>query len=325
MYNTRRKRCEVLVWEVLCTPTESEKRVMKTCLFYMAMTVAIGLPVVASEHPTTPVKSNPFFALCMDTHDSQKRTLEQQGQLLHELGYDGAGHLWLKNVPERLQTLDTHGLKLFHIYLAVNTAPDAKEAYDPNLLRVAPLLQGRDTALVLLINGFPPSDPAGDTRAVEIVRDISKLATRSGLKVVLYPHTNYWLERVEDGLRLAKKVDRPNVGVMFNLCHWLKVDQEKNLVPLLTSAMPYLSAISIHGADRAADIKSGTGNWIQPLDSGTYDVTSLLKTLSTMGYRGPVGLQCYGIGGDARDHLIRSMNAWKRMRPVLTRTESEAR
>jgi sugar phosphate isomerase/epimerase len=304
---------------------ESEKQVMKKYLFYVAMTVVIVRPAFAKEHLTTPVKSNPFFALCMDTHDSQKRTLEQQAQLLHELGYDGAGHLWLKNVPERLQTLNAVGLKLFHIYLAVNIAPNAKEAYDPNLLRIAPLLNGRDTALVLLINGFSPSDPAGDTRAVDIVRRISGLASDSDLKVVLYPHTNYWLERVEDGLRLAKKVDRPNVGVMFNLCHWLKVDQEKNLVPLLTSAMPYLSAISIHGADRAANIKSGTGNWIQPLDSGAYDLASLLKTLSNLGYRGPVGLQCYGIGGDARDHLTRSMSAWKDMRSALICTEPGTR
>lgn len=274
----------------------------------------LTIPAFAKSGPaSSTVKTNPFFALCMDTHDSQKRTLLQQARLLHELGYDGAGHLWLKNVPERLKTLDAVGLKLFQIYIAVNIAPDAKEPYDPELRNIAPLLKGRDTQLVLLINGFAPSDHAGDRRAVEIVREISAVAALSDLEVVLYHHTNYWLERVEDTLRLAKKVDRQNVGVMFNLCHWLKVDQEKNLIPLLTSAMPCLSAVSIHGADKAVEIKSGKGNWIQPLDSGTYDVKSFLKTLSQMHYRGPVGLQCYGIAGDARDHLTRSINTWKKI------------
>ena len=47
-------------------------------------------------------RANPFFAFCMDTHDSQRRTLDQQARLLKDLGYDGAGHLWLDQVQERL-------------------------------------------------------------------------------------------------------------------------------------------------------------------------------------------------------------------------------
>ena len=54
-----------------------------------------------------------FFAFCMDTHDSQKRTLEQQAALLEELGYDGAGHLWLDNLEERIKTLDAQGSGCF--------------------------------------------------------------------------------------------------------------------------------------------------------------------------------------------------------------------
>jgi len=100
---------------------------------------------------------------------------------------------------------------------------------------------------------------------------------------------------------------------MFNLCHWLKVDDEKNLKPLLTSAMPHLFAVSIHGADRAEEIHAGTGNWIQPLGNGSFDVGALLDTLRELGYQGPVGLQCYGIPGDARDHLTKSMTDWRRL------------
>ncbi|MCL4693962.1 MAG: TIM barrel protein, partial [Candidatus Hydrogenedentes bacterium] len=125
------------------------------------------------------------------------------------------------------------------------------------------------------------------------------------------PHAGDWLERVEDAIRVVQKVDRPNVGLMFNLCHWLKVDKEENLEPLLTAAMPYLFAVSIHGADRAEAIHAGTGNWIQPLDSGTFDIGAFLHTLRELGYRGPIGLQCYGLPGDARDHLTRSITAWR--------------
>ena len=40
-------------------------------------------------------------------------------------------------------------------------------------------------------------------------------------------------------------------------------------------------------------------------------MAAFLKTLKELGYKGPIGLQCYGIGGDTREHLARSMAAWK--------------
>ena len=55
-------------------------------------------------------------------------------------------------------------------------------------------------------------------------------------------------------MRVAKKVNRPNVGVMFNLCHWLKGGKGENLKPLLDQAMPYLRAVSINGADTPQEI-----------------------------------------------------------------------
>lgn len=265
----------------------------------------LSSPVVSAEDQQF---DNPFFAFCMDTHDSEKRTLEEQAGLLQELGYDGAGHLWLNQLDERINTLHAADLKLFQVYLRVNLNNDTP--YDPKLKEALPLLKDTGAMLALIITGMAPSDSSGDPRAVAIVRDIADLAKASGVRVALYHHAGDWLERVEDALRIAEKVDRDNVGVMFNLCHFLKVDDEKNLVPLLKIAMPRLYAVSIHGADTAAEIHAGTGNWIQPLDSGSFDLQALLKTLQDLGYQGPVGLQCYGIPGDARAHLTRSIAAW---------------
>jgi sugar phosphate isomerase/epimerase len=266
----------------------------------------------AAEPATRAQFKNPFFALCMDTHDSKKRSLAEQAALLKELGYAGAGHLWLDHLAERLKTLDEAGLKLFQVYFRVNLDP-SKPPYDPKLKEALPLLKGRGTMLAVLITGLRPSDPAGDGRAVELVREIADAAKESGVRVALYPHAGDWLERVEDAVRVAKKVDRPNVGAMFNLCHWLRVDEEKNLKPLLESAVPRLFAVTINGADRAADVQAGRGRMIQPLDSGAFDVYGLLRTLKDLGYTGPVGLQCWGIPGDAREHLARSAAAWRKL------------
>jgi sugar phosphate isomerase/epimerase len=164
----------------------------------------------------------------------------------------------------------------------------------------------------LLVNGMKPSDPSVDPHAVEILREMSDLARDSGSQLLLYPHLGSWIERIEDSIRVAEKVDRPNVGVMFNLCHWLRVDKQRDYKPLLKRAMPRLWAVSINGADEF-DPKPDWQRYIQPLGQGSFDVGTLLKTLKELGYKGPIGLQCFGIGGDTREHLARSMEAWREL------------
>lgn len=258
-------------------------------------------------------RPNPFFAFCMDTHDSKKRSLAEQAALLSDLGYAGAGHLWFDSVAERLATLDAVGLRLFQIYLRVNVGPGAAEPYDPRLGEILPLLKARDTMLAVLMSGGKPSDASLDQGAVSILREMADLAKLHGVKLALYPHTGDWLERVEDAVRLVRKTGRPNIGVMFNLCHFLKAEDEKNLKSAIELAGDHLFAVSINGSDSGEEIKAGKGRWIAPLDVGSFDQAMLLKLLRDKGYRGPIGLQCYGIQGDAFDHLAASMKQWRKL------------
>jgi sugar phosphate isomerase/epimerase len=260
-------------------------------------------------------KAFTFFPFCIDWHDAKKRSFQEQAVMLKELGYDGVGHIWLDGVADRLKTLDEAGLRLFQITMTVDLAP-GKTTYDARFKDVLALVKGRHVQFDLLLNGMPPSDSTVDSRAVAILREMSDLALDSGSQLLLYPHVGSWVERIEDSVRVADKVARPNVGVMFNLCHWLRVDKQRDYKPLLRQAMPRLWAVSLNGAD---DFDPGAGwdHYIQPLDKGSFDVAGLLKTLKELGYRGPIGLQCYGIGGDARDHLARSMAAWRKLCPRL--------
>ena len=261
------------------------------------------------DPPAAKDPANPFFALCFDIHDAKKRTLQQQAEMLAELGYEGAAHTWLDGVPERIKTLDDKGLKLFQIYVRASIDPKGPK-YDPKLPEVIKLLKGRPTILGLLVSGGRPSDPAGDERAVAVIREIADMAAASGVRVALYPHVGDWIEKTSDAVRVARKVDRRNVGAMFNMCHWLKVEGPGNLEPMLREAAPHLFVVTINGADPPP------GNWdrlIQPLGSGSFDVGRVLKLLHELGYSGPIGVQCYGIGGDAREHLKRSISAWKKL------------
>ena len=254
--------------------------------------------------------ANPFFAMDTGTKDATHQTAKAQAEMLKELGYPGIGGS-LDNLSEMLDELDKNGLKLFAVYTGAWLDTD-KEKYEPRLREAIKLLKGRGTILWLFIQSSQHklSSPEGDPRAVEIVREIADMADESGLKVALYPHTNFWLERVEDAIRVAEKVNRKNVGVTFNLCHWLMVDKEESMEAQLKLAMPYLYVVTINGAD------SGGKDWttlIQTLDRGTFDIHKFLKTLKALGYTGPIGLQHYGIKGDARENLQRSLAAWRRL------------
>lgn len=292
---------------------------MKASLLTLLAWMVLGFWGSAASHAAAPqvTPSLPwrpaFFPFCIDWHDAKKRGMAEQATMLRELGYDGVGHIWLENVEERLKTLDAAQLKLFQITMTVEVG-EGKPAFDPRFAEVLRRVNGRHVQFDLLVNGHAPSDASMDPRAVEILRQMSDLAKDTDAQLLLYPHQGSWIERLEDSLRVAEKVDRPNVGVMFNLCHWLRVDSSRDYRPLLARALPRLWAVSLNGAD-VRDEKPGWDRYIQPLGTGSFDVGALMRTLEELGYRGPVGLQCYGIGGDTRDHLQKSMEAWKKLRP----------
>lgn len=253
---------------------------------------------------------NEFFAMDTGTIDVNHKTAEAQVKMLKELGYAGLAY-WDGN-PERgnyglanvLCELDKNGLKIYPLYYGVWLDED-KPKYDEGMKESIKLLKGRDGAIWLHIMSerYKKSSPEGDERAVEIVREIADMAHEAGLRVALYPHVNDWLERVSDAVRVAEKVNRRNVGVTFNLFHWLRVEGQENMEEVMKLAMPYLFAVTINGSSL-----EGT---IETLDKGEFDVYKFLKELSELGYTGPIGLQGYGLKGDVRENLSRSMEAWR--------------
>lgn len=245
---------------------------------------------------------NPFFAFDNGTGRGQLAP-EEQAQLLANMGYDGIGYTGTAGIPQMLEALDKHDLKMFSIYVGVVLGPDGP-TIDPGLQRAVQALKGRDTFIWLTIRG---SAPNADQQAVRAAREVADLAAKSTLRVALYPHYGFYVDRVEPALRVVKEADRDNLGVSFNLCHFLRVGDAPNLDQRLRQAMPHMMLVSINGTDHE-------GNWdrlIQTLDRGDYDVYGVLTKLRRLGYDGPVGLQCYQVPGDRRENLKRSIDAWK--------------
>jgi len=261
--------------------------------------LAALLPVAHAQKP-----ANPFFAFDNGTGRDQKLPIEEQAELVKRTGYAGLGYTGTLHIPEMLNALESRGLKMFSIYVAVRVDGD-KPSYEAGLPEAIRQLKGHGTAIWLTVQG---ASPDGEERAVRMVREVADMAAESGLRVVLYPHMGFYVGRIEDALRIRQLAGRDNVGITFNLAHFLAVKDEPNLDQRLRQAMPYLELVSINGAEH----EGGWDRLILPLDRGAFDVLGLLKKLVAAGYKGPVGLQCYQVPGDTEDNLKRSMAAWRK-------------
>lgn len=254
---------------------------------------------------------NPFFAMDTGTQDATHKTPAEQVALAREIGFAGVGPTYYDTaeLQQWLVALDQNQLKMYALYLQLRL--DDVPASLASIKEAAAALRGRDTLLwVYITDKKSASFDTGDRSiAVQALREISGYAQDAGLRVALYPHTGFVVQRVEDAAQLAEQVNRKNLGVTFNLCHWLMVDG-KDLAASLKAAQPYLFSVTINGAD------AGGTSWnklIQPLDRGTYDVSQVLRLLRKMNYSGSIGLQHYGIAGDARENLEHSMAGWRRL------------
>jgi sugar phosphate isomerase/epimerase len=284
----------------------------------VAQPIVIAFTCFALLSSVSAAERNSFFAMDTALRDGKERSPEEQAALLKELGYDGFGASGHPG-EEVLLAFERQGLKVFNTYLTLNI-DSAKPELDPELKEAILRLKHHGTDLWIAINvvtrdgqKLSPSDVVGDAVVVPPMRELADLAGTHGLRIAFYPHTWFWLERVDDAVRIARAIDRPNVGATFNLCHWLKVEDDRNPRAVLQDARSRLFFVTINGADSGDTRAMNWDRLIQPLGQGTYDVAGLLRSLRELGYDGPIGFQGYGIPGDSRELLERTMKAWQRL------------
>jgi sugar phosphate isomerase/epimerase len=275
---------------------------MRSLLAYLCACVALA----AAEQLA-------FFA--MDTAARLEPT--ECAQVLAELGYAGLGGR-PATAKAHADALKAKGLSFFNGYHVANF-PSGQHQLPAELTQAVDGLAGTGGALWLGINkvtlplGLSMGPEYGDTVVVPQLRQLVAYARTKGVKISLYPHAGFWAARFETCVRVASKVDDPNLGVTFNLCHWLKVEgSERDPLPLIKDALPRLNFITINGADTGDTQNLGWDKLIQPLGRGTYDVGSFVAKARAAGYRGPFGFQGYGIKMDAKELLKETMEGWKK-------------
>ncbi len=263
---------------------------------------------------------NPFFVFNNGLRDSVYNTVEKQVQLLLDNNYPGMEKEGLDGFREVYQALQKNNLQLYTIYVNINL-DNPEQPYDPRLVHVLKQIAGTNTIPWFYVTSqqYPPSSSEYDSLAVPILQQVADLAHQYGVRIMLYPHRNFWIESVEDAIRVAKKVNRRNLGMTFNLCHYLadchsqEQDPMSQLPVLAKAAEPYLFAISLNGADSIpTDTNDIWASFIQPLGEGSFDTYAFLKTFLDLGFDGPIGLQCYSIDQDKAVHLQQSRRVWQR-------------
>ncbi|MBV8573153.1 MAG: sugar phosphate isomerase/epimerase [Acidobacteriaceae bacterium] len=260
-----------------------------------------GLLLAEIESSADHELSNPFFA-----YELGDKTPGQQAKLVSDVGFAGTAFDGAVHIPERLKAVDEAHIQLFFIWLTVDVG-NARIVYESGMEQAINELKGRGTVVWLAVKG---TGPGAEERAVTAAARVADLASTANLRVALYPHYGFYLATLNDTLRIAQKAQRSNLGVTFNLCHELRAGLDPNLPSVIKAALPRLYGVTLNGADHNGH------DWntlIQPLGLGDFDVAGVLRMLIQTGYRGPIGLQCYGITEDPAIHLRQSMKAWREM------------
>ncbi|MDC0278883.1 sugar phosphate isomerase/epimerase [bacterium] len=222
---------------------------------------------------------------------------ENDAEVLRELGYAGVSQVTAggEKLAQRVAEFNKTGLSVLSIYLDVGDKPLAAELVKP--------LANRGGLIEITVRSITPN-------TVKAVRQTAQMAGDLKIRVALYPHHGNAIATMPQALKLIAEVDHPNLGVMFNLCHFLKNEKPENLELVLENAGTRLFAVSTCGADL------GGQNWsdlIKPLQQGNFPQVRLMRALKALNFQGPVALQCYGVGGDKRSNLSDSMAAWNKL------------
>lgn len=290
------------------------------------MRIFFVLILICSNSLLAQKVKNEFFALHnIIRGDSTYNTFEKQVELVKNAGFDGIEINQIESFDGMKTALDKYEFKGSYFYIKLQLG----EPMDNRIEKAINLLKGTNTIIAPYIladnKRFKPNSPEGDSEAIRLLQIISVWSKKAGLQVAIYPHFSFYVERTDHALQLAKKVNRKNVGLSFNLCHWLattSLTERTDLKRHLKEINPYLKMMTISGAyDVISQKKSIFDDYILPLGTGNFDTYDLLKYMvKTIKYKNPIGVQCYNIKGNKPQLITHTMTVWNGYK---TRLENE--
>jgi sugar phosphate isomerase/epimerase len=248
-------------------------------------------------------------------HPHGSYSFEAKNEILAELGFAGINYtLWSDpawaDVPRFGSVKERFGIEVSGVYAAIGGPNDID-----GIARVAELLRSVEgtTQVELAVIGSDVakhnSDPAGDPPLITVLASLLSIAEKRGITIALYPHSSCWLETLDDGIRLCKAIDHPNLKLVFSSYHWF-VARGPELQTSFANAMPYLNSVNICGSRRMPS-DNGLPATVELIDQGAIDNFFLLGALRQVGFTGTIALQGYAVAGDAYANLRHSIAAFR--------------
>ncbi|MEJ7769933.1 MAG: TIM barrel protein [Chitinophagaceae bacterium] len=266
---------------------------------------------------------NAFFPLHnIIRGDSTYDTFYKQVNLVKSTGFDAIEINGLENFEGMKAALEKFRFPASYFYVRINLD---EPYFESRLEGYIKQLKGSGTIISpYIVNKakFVKGDHAADTLVKRLMRQVADWARNANLQVAIYPHLGYYVERTDHALTLIKSINRKNLGLTFNLCHWLattSIAERKELKSTLRELRPFLKMITINGANDVISEKQNVwADYILPLGTGNFDTYGLLKyCLKDLQLTVPVGVQCYNIQTDKYRLVLTTMSVLKEYRQRL--------
>jgi sugar phosphate isomerase/epimerase len=266
---------------------------------------------------------NDFFALHnIIRGDSIYNTFDKQVSLIKSAGYDGIEINQVESFEGMKEALEKHSFKAAYFYVKINLDTPYMDKRLEGYIRQ---LKGTKTIIapfILSNSRLKPGNGKADTLVVQLMQQLAGWAKPSGLQVAIYPHLGFYVERTDHALRLVQSIHQKNVGLSFNLCHWLATtapEERSRLKSHLKELQPNLKMITVSGAnDVISKSKNVWDDYILPLGEGTFNTYGLLKyCIKDLKLKVPVGVQCYNIKTDKYQLVKNTMTTWKQYKNKL--------
>jgi sugar phosphate isomerase/epimerase len=272
--------------------------------------------------------TNEFFTLHnIIRGDSIYNTPDKQVELIKKAGFDAIEINQVENFESMKASLDKYQFKGAYFYVKLKLE---EPYFDKRLADYIQQLKGTNVIIAPFIvsesKKFKPSSHDADTLVVRLVRQIADMAKKSNLQVAIYPHYGFYVERTDHALALVKEINRKNVGLTFNLCHWLATtsqSERSTLKPHLKELSPSLKMITICGAnDVVTQQKNVWDDYILPLGTGSFDTYDLVKYMvKDLKFKQPIGVQCYNIKGNKPLLVQNTITVWKEYKKRLEKVK----
>lgn len=272
----------------------------------------------AGETPAIAGKAKPrVFGIMPNSDDMRRTPATQLASTMKTIGYTNVA---ISCAPEQFDSMvkayRDAGIQVGAVYVGWTT--DGKSgSFNIPINTVFDRLRDTD-AIVMLHTHVAKGAKADDQQIVGQLKQLARQAKRAGVTVAIYPHFGFRLATLEQATRIANAVDHPSLGVCFNLCHFLKQNDARELPAQLRAAKHRIKLVTINGAGEGDTQSMGWDKLIQPINHGEFDLEKLLELVCVqLQFKGPIFVQCYNLKAPARTILQETFDQWQYLKRAL--------